>query len=127
MAIKTKPPKAGKQGLWNKVVLAMLSGEPVTPDQLKEFFRNDDKISYFIPNRLSTIAWQIKTFEGGVIRVVKNGKKVVSYQLMNAKDFDSNGFGPNRQAPVVSATTPSVVTSVSADVETNTPTETTTV
>ena len=102
MAIKTKPPKEGKQGLWNKVVIPMLSGDPITPEQLKEYFKNDAKISYFIPNRLSTIAWQIKTFEGGIVRVIKSGKKVTSYQLMNAKDFDSNGFGPLRRSGVPS-------------------------
>jgi len=121
MAIKTKAPKAGKVSLWNKIAVAMLDGEPVTPQQLKDFFKNDPKVSYFIPNRLSTIAWQLKTFEGAVIRVQKTGKKVDSYQLVNAKDFDKNGFGPLRQAsavvakPVQAAVEPTEVVSVTEE------------
>jgi hypothetical protein len=109
MTIKTKAPKLGKQGLWNKIVIPMLDGTEVTPDELKEFFKNDAKVSYFIPSRLSTVMWQIKTFEGGIVKVTKDGKKVVAYKLVNASEFDSNGFGPLRQpkksGPVAQETT----------------------
>ena len=124
MAIKTRAPKIGKQSLWNKVAIALLDGEPKTPAELKAFFQNDSKVSYFIPNRLSTIQWQIRTFEGGVIKVTKNGKTVTSYQLCNAKDFDKNGFGPLRRPdlqvkavakPVENAVEPTEVLSVTEE------------
>ena len=118
MAIKSRPPKNGRRGLWNKVALALLDGQPHSPEEITDFFKNQPDVAKFLPQRLSTIQWQLRSFEGAVIKVTKQGKKVTGYQITNASEFDVNGFGPLRKA----ATAP-----VAAVVETSvTPSETTT-
>jgi hypothetical protein len=41
--------------------------------------------------RLSTFVYDIRKYDNGVIKVIKDGRKVTSYQLVNFKDFDKNG------------------------------------
>ena len=41
--------------------------------------------------RLSTFVYDIRKYDNGVIKVIKDGRKVTSYQLVNFKEFDKNG------------------------------------
>lgn len=43
--------------------------------------------------------------DGGDVKVIKNGRKVQAYQLMNPKDFDKNG----RFIPIKAVTSPTPV------------------
>lgn len=67
---------------WEKILKVMLSGEPVTKETLEVMPEMEDVPLY----RLSTFVWRIKV-TGGVVRVVKDGRKVAGYQLMNATEM----------------------------------------
>ena len=41
--------------------------------------------------RLSTYIYDIKKYEHGVIKVIKNGRKVQAYQLVNFDEFNDDG------------------------------------
>ena len=44
--------------------------------------------------------------DGGIVKVIKNGRKVQAYQLVNYTEFDANGRyqGPVKTAPLVKST-----------------------
>jgi len=95
--MKTTAPKAGKVCLHNRIAQVMLDGEPKSPAQLIEIFKNVPEVAKFLPARLSCIFWQLRAFDQAVIKVTKNGKRVTGYAIVNYKEFDSNGIGPARQ------------------------------
>ena len=68
--------KQSKSLSWEKVLTMMLSGKPVPKE---DFDTELGDLSY----RLSTYIWCIKALEGGVVKVIKDGRKIASYQLMN--------------------------------------------
>lgn len=68
--------KQAKPLVWEKVLEMLLTGEPVS----KEAF--DAELEH-VAYRLSTFMWRIK-IEGGVVKVIKTGRKATGYQLMNA-------------------------------------------
>ena len=68
--------KQSKSLSWEKVLTMMLSGKPVPKE---DFYTELGDLSY----RLSTYIWCIKALEGGVVKVIKDGRKIASYQLMN--------------------------------------------
>lgn len=78
----------------NKVAIVMKSGEPVLIEQFAQVFK-DTKIEPVL-YRLSTNIWNIKN-EGGIIKSIKQKRKVVAYQLMNPQEFDANGFWIGKQ------------------------------
>jgi hypothetical protein len=80
--------RKGKTNRHEKITMVLLSGKPVSPDEIKAVFAGTDqeKVLY----RLSTNIYNIRK-DGGIIKVHKNGRKVVGYQLMNADEFNSNG------------------------------------
>jgi len=67
--------KQSKPLVWEKVLAMMLSGEPIAKE---DFDAELGDIAY----KLSTFTWSIK-IEGGTVKVVKDGRKVSAYQLMN--------------------------------------------
>jgi hypothetical protein len=71
-----------------KIAAVLLSGNPVSPNEILMCFKDTDqeKVLY----RLSTNIYNIRK-DGGVIRVHKDGRKVVGYQLMNPEEFDMRG------------------------------------
>jgi hypothetical protein len=73
--------KSGKLYPFEKLLTLLISGEAYTVQQIEEKL-GDDIYIY----RLSTYMWHIKTNANGVIRTVKDGRKVVSYQLVNVKE-----------------------------------------
>ena len=101
-----------------KVTQVLLSGKPTSPDEIMACFKGTDqeKVLY----RLSTNIYNIR-LDGGVIKVHKDGRKVVAYQLMNPEDFGSDGRymhgGTVRTVEVATEATPEVETEVVAEVE----------
>lgn len=71
-----------------KVAQVLLSGKPVSPDEIKAIFEGTNL--EVISTRLSQNIWSIKA-DGGIIKVHKNGRNVTGYQLINPQDFDDNG------------------------------------
>lgn len=84
---KTKAPKIRPH---NKVAQVLLSGKVVAVDDIKASFAADAKMSALM-YRLSTFIYDIRKFDNGVIKVIKDGRKVSAYQLVNFKEFDTNG------------------------------------
>ena len=61
---------------WEKVFVTLMSGEPVTKDYFNSTLGN---LSY----KISSYILEIKIQSKAIIRVAKDGRKVVSYQLVN--------------------------------------------
>lgn len=69
-SLKAKP--------FQKLLTIMISGKPVTVEEIETLLGKE-----IMMYRLSTYMWHIKTQANGIIRAAKDGRKVVSYQLMN--------------------------------------------
>lgn len=80
--------RKGKQNRHEKITVTLLSGKPVSPDEIRAVFKGTDQESVLY--RLSTNIYNIRK-DGGIIKVHKNGRNVVAYQLVNHTEFDSNG------------------------------------
>jgi hypothetical protein len=80
--------RKGKINRHEKITQVMLSGKPVSPDEIATVFKgtNQEKVLY----RLSTNIYNIRK-DGGVVKVIKDGRKVKAYQLVNFTEFDANG------------------------------------
>jgi hypothetical protein len=80
--------RKGKVNRHEKITQVMLSGKPVTPAEIQSVFAGTDqeKVLY----RLSTNIYNIRK-DGGVVKVIKNGRKVEAYQLVNYDQFDASG------------------------------------
>lgn len=96
--------RKGKQNRHEKVAQVLLSGKPVSPDEIRAVFSGTDqeKVIY----RLSTNLYNIR-LDGGIVKVHKDGRKVTAYQLVNYEEFDANG---RYVGPVVQNSTPAVET-----------------
>jgi L-rhamnose mutarotase len=68
---------------WEKVLAVMLNGQPVNEDILSKMKEMDGVPMY----RLSSFIYHVK-LAGGVVKVIKNGRKIESYQLVNIKDME---------------------------------------
>ena len=97
--------RKGKQNRHEKITQVMLSGKPVTLDEIKSVFAGTDQEAVLY--RLSTNIYNIR-LDGGEVKVIKNGRKVQAYQLMNPEAFDKNGRYVGE--PVVTDTTEVEVT-----------------
>jgi hypothetical protein len=73
MANKLKP--------FEKLITVMITGKPVTVQEIESTLGNEIHMY-----RLSTYIWHIKEFAGGVVKAIKDGRKVTAYQIMNVKD-----------------------------------------
>jgi len=80
--------RKGKINRHEKITQVLLSGKPVTPDEIRAVFAGTDqeKVLY----RLSTNIYNIRR-DGGIVKVIKDGRKVTGYQLVNFDQFDKNG------------------------------------
>jgi hypothetical protein len=87
MAIRPAVRK-GKQNRHEKITVCLLSGKPVTVSEIKSVFKGTDQEALMY--RLSSNIYSIRR-DGGIIKVIKTGKEVTAYQLMNADQFDKNG------------------------------------
>ena len=95
---KAKKVKQIRLKTFEKLLTVMISGKQVTKVEI-ETLLSDEIYMY----RLSTYIWHIKTFAGGVVKAIKDGRKVTAYQLMNVAEVKkymdrvgvtSSGFTP---------------------------------
>ena len=59
----------------------MISGKSVTKDEIDTLLGHEIHMY-----RISTYMWHIKTNANGIIKVVKDGRKVAGYQLVNVAE-----------------------------------------
>lgn len=101
--------RKGKVNRHEKITQVMLSGKPVSPDEIKAVFKGTDQESVLY--RLSTNIYNIRK-DGGIVKVIKNGRSVQAYQLVNYTEFDSNGryvgAAQAAKSPSTPAATPAV-------------------
>ena len=91
--------RKGKQNRHEKITQVLLSGKPVSPDEIKSVFKGTDQESVLY--RLSTNIYNIRK-DGGIVKVIKNGRNVQAYQLVNYTEFDAKGRyqGPVKTTPL---------------------------
>lgn len=77
-----KPAKTPKLKAFQKILNMLISGEVVTKEQINDRFGKEIQMY-----RISTYMWHVKTQANGIIRVAKDGRRAVGYQLMNVKDI----------------------------------------
>jgi hypothetical protein len=80
--------RKGKINRHEKITQVLLSGKPVSPDEIATVFKGTDQESVLY--RLSTNIYNIRK-DGGIVKVIKSGRKVTGYQLVNFTEFDANG------------------------------------
>jgi|TARA_R110000772_G_scaffold247998_1_gene361966 hypothetical protein len=66
---------------FQKLLTIMISGNAVTRDEIDTLLGKE-----IYMYRISTYMWHIKTNANGIIRITKEGRKVTSYQLVNADE-----------------------------------------
>ena len=90
----------GKINRHEKIAVTLLSGKPVSPEEIQAVFAGTDQESVLY--RLSTNIYNIRK-DGGIIKVHKEGRKVKAYQLVNFEEFNEHGryVGAKVAAPVV--------------------------
>lgn len=92
---------------FEKLITVLMSGNPVTKEEIETTLGNEIQMY-----RLSTYIWDIKTHANGVIKVNKDGRKIVSYQLMNVDEMKSymkrTGANTKPSAPVAKVAKPKV-------------------
>jgi hypothetical protein len=95
--------RKGKINRHEKITQVLLSGKPVSPAEISAVFEGTDQESVLY--RLSTNIYNIRK-DGGIVKVIKNGRKVQAYQLVNYTEFDAQGRyqGPVKTAPLVKST-----------------------
>ena len=88
----------GKPNRHEKIAVVLLSGKPVTPEEIASVFKGTDQEG--VMYRLPTNIYNIRK-DGGIIKVHKTGRVVTAYQLVNHTEFNAQGryVGP---APKVS-------------------------
>ena len=76
--------KKVKMKPFQKLLSIMISGEPVSKEEIDTLLGKEIQMY-----RLSTYMWHIKTnpSANGVIKVIKDGRKVAGYQLMNVSEI----------------------------------------
>ena len=97
----------GKPNRHEKIAVVLLSGKPVTPDEIKSVFAGTDQEAVLY--RLSTNIYNIRK-DGGIVKVHKEGRKVKAYQLVNYTEFNEHGryVGPQKATTQPVATTQKV-------------------
>ena len=93
--------RTGKQNRHEKITVVLLTGMPVSPDDIKACFKGTDqeKVLYRLPTNIYNIRR-----DGGVIKVFKTGRNVTAYQLKNPSEFNAQGRyvgRPTSVTPVV--------------------------
>ena len=78
----------GKINRHEKIAVVLLSGKPVTPEEIQAVFKGTDQEAVLY--RLSTNIYNIRK-DGGIVKVHKEGRKVKAYQLVNHTEFNEHG------------------------------------
>lgn len=93
--------RKGKINRHEKITILLLSGKPVSPREIHAVFEGTDQEAVLY--RLSTNIYNIRK-DGGVIKVLKEGRKVSGYQLMNPNEFNKYGRYVGKQTAPVEVT-----------------------
>ena len=80
MSKKTKT-KTLKLKPFQKLLTIMVSGKPVTIEEIDSLLGAE-----IYMYRLSTYMWHIKTNLNGVVKAIKDGRRVTAYQLINVDE-----------------------------------------
>lgn len=73
----------------NRVAEVMVRGDVVSPDAFQAAFEGTKLESLMY--RLSVYMFDIRKYDNGIVKVVKDKRKVVGYQLVNWDLFDLSG------------------------------------
>ena len=76
-----KAAKKMKLKPFQKLLTVMISGKEVSKEQIETLLGKEIQMY-----RISTYMWHIKTNANGIIKVVKDGRKVSGYQLVNVAE-----------------------------------------
>ena len=76
-----KTAKKMKLKPFQKLLTVMISGKEVSKEQIDALLGKEIQMY-----RISTYMWHIKTNANGIIKVVKDGRKVSGYQLINVAE-----------------------------------------
>jgi len=74
--------KSEKVAPFQKLLTVMVSGKPITIEEIDATLGKEIHMY-----RLSTYMWHIKVNANGVIKVIKEGRKAVAYQIMNPDEI----------------------------------------
>jgi hypothetical protein len=77
---KTKV-KTVKLKPFQKMLNVMITGKSVSKEEFETLL--GDQIQMY---RISTYIWHMKTNAGAIVKVIKDGRKAVGYQICNVKD-----------------------------------------
>ena len=80
--------RKGKTNRHEKITQVLLSGKPVSPAEIATVFAGTDQEAVLY--RLSTNIWNIRR-DGGIVKVIKEGRRVKAYQLVNHTEFGADG------------------------------------
>lgn len=99
--------KSTKLKPFQKLLTIMSSGKPVSIDEIDTLLGKE-----IYMYRLSTYMWHIKTNANGVVKAIKDGRKVTAYQIINVKEvkeyMDRNGITKSGFVPGKTEKKPSV-------------------
>jgi hypothetical protein len=80
--------RKGKVNRHEKITQVLLSGKPVSPDEIAVVFKGTSQEGVLY--RLSTNIYNIRK-DGGIVKVIKTGRAVSAYQLVNFTEFNNDG------------------------------------
>ncbi len=103
--------RKGKVNRHEKITQVLLSGKPVSPQEITSVFEGTDQAAVLY--RLSTNIYNIRK-DGGIVKVIKDGRKVTAYQLVNFTEFDANGRYKGASKSPVASLTPAAQETVTA-------------
>lgn len=114
---KTVTQNTKKLKPFEKLLTIMNTGNPVTVEEIEATLGKEIHMY-----RLSTYMWHIKTMANGVVKSIKDGRKVTAYQIVNVDEVNkfmksegitSAGFTPGKTQKIVRKKTKNVATSLS--------------
>lgn len=115
--VKTVTQNTKKLKPFEKLLTIMNTGNPVTVEEIEATLGKEIHMY-----RLSTYMWHIKTMANGVVKSIKDGRKVTAYQIVNIDEVNkfmksegitSAGFTPGKTQKIVRKKTKNVATSLS--------------
>jgi hypothetical protein len=73
--------KSDKVAPYQKLMLVMATGKAVTVEEIEATLGNEIHMY-----RLSTYIWLMKTNANAIVKVIKNGRKISAYQIVNVDE-----------------------------------------
>ena len=97
--------KSDKLAPFQKLMTIMATGKPVTVDEIDATLGKEIHMY-----RLSTYIWLMKTNANAVVKAIKDGRKIVAYQIINVDEtkeylkrtgVTASGFKPGQSQKIV--------------------------